>query len=111
MKLFDFKLSPIWFFPYGKLSYFYLIDIIIVKYLISYAGIVIMETITLSSKFQIVIPKKTREALKFKAGDKIVILEKGDSIELVKIGNIANAMGIFKGISSEGLRDRTERFD
>jgi len=70
-----------------------------------------METVTLSSKFQIVIPKKAREALKFRPGDKIVILEKGDSIELVKVGSIENAMGILKGISSEGLRDHSERFD
>lgn len=70
-----------------------------------------METITLSSKFQIVIPKKAREDLNFRPGDKLVVLEKGDSIELVKVGNIENAMGILKGISQEGLRDHTERFD
>ncbi len=69
-----------------------------------------METITLSKKFQIVIPKKTREGLGLKAGQKLVLLEKGNSVELVKIGNIKSAMGMAKGVSVKGLRDESERF-
>ncbi len=70
-----------------------------------------METVTLSEKFQIVIPKKTREDLGLKAGQKLVLIEKGNSIEIVKIGNIKAAMGIAKGVSTKGLRDESERFD
>jgi len=65
----------------------------------------------LSSKYQIVIPKRAREALKLRPGDEIVILEKRDSIELVKVGPIEEAQGMFKGITQGGLRDHTERFD
>ena len=69
-----------------------------------------MQTITLSQKFQIVIPKRTREDLGLKAGQKLVLIEKGNSIELVKIGDIKSARGIAKGITAKGLRDESERF-
>ena len=69
-----------------------------------------METITLSKKFQIVIPKKTRENLGFEPGQKLVLIEKGNSVELVKIGNIKSAMGIAKGVSAKNPRDESERF-
>ncbi|MBI4210887.1 MAG: AbrB/MazE/SpoVT family DNA-binding domain-containing protein [Candidatus Diapherotrites archaeon] len=72
-----------------------------------------MATVTLSRKFQIVIPKQTRELHKLRPGDKIFLLDKGDSIELVKIGGINEAEGLFpelKGFSWKGIRDHTERF-
>ena len=69
-----------------------------------------MQTVTLSKKFQIVIPKKTREDLGLKAGQKLVLIEKGNSLEVVKIGDIRSAVGIAKGVSSKGLRDERERF-
>lgn len=70
-----------------------------------------METITLSSKFQIVIPKKARKDLGLKAGQKLVVLEKGNSIELVKIDEIGKAKGLVKKTSLADLRDESERFD
>lgn len=70
-----------------------------------------METITLSSKFQVVIPKKARKDLGLKAGQKLVVIEKGNSIELVKIGNLEKAKGLVKKTSITDLRDESERFD
>ncbi len=70
-----------------------------------------LETVTLSKKFQVVIPKVARENLKLKAGQKLVLIEKKNSIEFVKIGNIMDARGFAKGASQEGLRDESERFD
>jgi len=70
-----------------------------------------METVTLSSKFQVVIPKKAREDLKLKAGQKLVVIEKGNSVEFVKIGDIKQARGMIKKISLKGLREHEERFD
>jgi len=69
-----------------------------------------MQTVILSEKFQIVISKKTRDDLGLKAGQKLVLIEKGNSIEVVKIGNIKSAVGIAKGVSAKGLRDESERF-
>ncbi|MDO8634240.1 MAG: AbrB/MazE/SpoVT family DNA-binding domain-containing protein [archaeon] len=70
-----------------------------------------METVTLSSKFQIVIPKKTRGDLNLKAGQKLVVIEKGNSIELVKIGPLKEAKGLIRKTSTKDLRDHSERFD
>lgn len=70
-----------------------------------------METVTLSSKFQVVIPRKARRDLGLKAGQKLVVIEKGNSIELVKIGGLKEARGLIKKISIKDLRDHSERFD
>lgn len=70
-----------------------------------------MATVVLSSKFQIVIPKSIRNGLNWKAGERIVLVEKGNSVELVRIGSIKNARGIAKGVSLDNLREDNERFD
>ena len=62
-----------------------------------------METIALPKKFQIVIPKKTRENLGFEPGQKLVLIEKGNIIEPAKTGGIKPAMGIAKGVSAKFL--------
>lgn len=72
-----------------------------------------MTTVTVSKKFQIVIPKKSREFLKLRPGQELVVLEKPDSIVLVKVGPIKEAYGMFpelKGVSWKDIRDHTERF-
>jgi AbrB family looped-hinge helix DNA binding protein len=73
--------------------------------------VISLETITLSKKFQVVIPKKAREHLELKPGQKLVVIEKGTSLEFVKIGKIKDARGLVKGLSSGKLRDHSERFD
>jgi len=70
-----------------------------------------METLTVSSKFQIVIPKELREGLNIKSGQKLVPLRKGNSIVLVKIGHLKDAFGLASGINTKNIRDRRERFD
>ncbi|HIH09037.1 MAG TPA: AbrB/MazE/SpoVT family DNA-binding domain-containing protein [Candidatus Diapherotrites archaeon] len=70
-----------------------------------------METLTVSSKFQIVIPKKLRENMNIKSGQKLVPMQKGNSIVLVKIGPLKGAFGFAKGMSTAGVRDHSERFD
>lgn len=71
-----------------------------------------MATVTLSSKSQIVIPKKVREDMDWKPGEKLVVIEKGNSIELVKVGPISKARGLLRGtaISWREVRDHRERF-
>ena len=69
-----------------------------------------MQTVILSSKFQIGIPKKTRENLGLKAGQKLVLIEKGNSFELVRIGSLRDAKGFIGPIGRGELRDHSERF-
>jgi len=59
-----------------------------------------MQTVTLSSKNQIVIPKEAREAMHIKANDKLLVVVKDNiTIILPKPKNYSEALaGIGKGI-------------
>ena len=54
-----------------------------------------METVTVSPKFQVVIPKEIREKLKLKPGQKLQIIEFNDRIEFVPVKDIKEAR-VFK---------------
>ena len=64
-----------------------------------------MESVTLSPKFQIVIPSKIRNSLKLKPGLKIQILVYGNRIELIPLKKISDMRGFLKGISTEVDRE------
>jgi AbrB family looped-hinge helix DNA binding protein len=64
-----------------------------------------MSTITVSSKYQIVIPAKIREALGIKPGEKLHAIEYRGRIELVPIRRARAARGSLKGIDTDVPRD------
>jgi AbrB family looped-hinge helix DNA binding protein len=64
-----------------------------------------MKTVTLSSKYQIAIPKEIRDTMKLKAGARLQIITYGERIELVPIVPIKNLKGAFKEIDTQILRD------
>lgn len=64
-----------------------------------------MTTVTLSPKYQVVIPKEVREKLKLKPGQKLQIINIGDTIEFVPVKDIKSARGFLKGISTNVDRD------
>lgn len=68
-----------------------------------------MTTATLSSKFQVSIPKEVRDALGLKAGQKIVFINTGTSVKLLAQPSMADLVGIARGASTADIRDRTER--
>ena len=70
-----------------------------------------MDAVTVSEKFQIVIPKDIRKHLNIKPGEKIVVIEKNGTLTLVPVGKISEARGLVKSISSSDVRDEDERFD
>jgi AbrB family looped-hinge helix DNA binding protein len=69
-----------------------------------------MDTVTVSPKFQVVIPQSVRDRVGVKPGDRMVVLQKGDVIYLVRVGDIRSMKGFAKGVSSKGVRDESERF-
>lgn len=69
-----------------------------------------MDTVKVSPKFQVVIPKEIREDLRIKPGQKLVVIEKGRSIHLVPVRPLKELRGIAKGVSAEGIRDESDRF-
>lgn len=64
-----------------------------------------MDTITISPKFQVVIPKGIREALKLMPGQKIQAIQYEDRIELVPVRPIRKMKGFLKGIDTNVPRE------
>jgi AbrB family looped-hinge helix DNA binding protein len=68
-----------------------------------------MTTITVSPKYQIVIPSRMRESLGIKPGEKLHVIEYRGRIELVPVRSTKSARGSLKGIDTDVPRetDRT----
>ena len=64
-----------------------------------------MVTVTVSPKFQVVIPKAVRERLGIQPGQKLQILQFSDRIEFVPLREIKQMRGFLKGIPTEIARE------
>ena len=67
-------------------------------------------TATLSSKYQISIPKAVREAQHWEAGQEFVFIPKGKGVLVMPVPELAQLAGIAKGASRRDYRDRQDRF-
>jgi AbrB family looped-hinge helix DNA binding protein len=65
-----------------------------------------METVTISPKFQVVIPKTIRTRLKLRAGQKVRAIVYRDRIELVPVRPVRQLRGFLKGIDTSVSRER-----
>jgi len=65
-----------------------------------------MVTVTVSPKFQVVIPKAVRERLNIRPGQKLQILQFSDRIEFVLLQNIKSMKGFLKGINTDVRRQK-----
>jgi AbrB family looped-hinge helix DNA binding protein len=63
-------------------------------------------TVTVSPKFQVVIPLAIREALGIRPGQKIQAIQYQDRIELIPVRPIRKARGMLRGIDTSVPRDR-----
>jgi AbrB family looped-hinge helix DNA binding protein len=68
-----------------------------------------METVTLSSKYQLVLPRGARERLQLRPGMKITVLDKGGVIFLVPERPLRAFRGIVRGVGTKGLREKKDR--
>ncbi|NLV32880.1 MAG: AbrB/MazE/SpoVT family DNA-binding domain-containing protein [Acidobacteria bacterium] len=64
-----------------------------------------MQSVTVSPKFQIVIPKTIRKALQLRPGQKLRIVEYAGRIELVPERDISELRGFVKGIDTDFRRE------
>ena len=70
-----------------------------------------METVKVSPKFQVVIPKKLREELELKPGEELQIYLFEKSLRLQRPRSIKDLRGIAKGMRwKDEDRDHSERF-
>ena len=70
-----------------------------------------METVTVSSKFQVVIPERIRQENQIHPGDKMAVLVKHGVVHLVPVRAFAKSKGMFRGLDLDlsDLRDHTDR--
>ncbi len=68
------------------------------------------DTATLSSKFQISIPKAVREAQGWRAGQEFVFIPKGAGVLLVAAPTLDELRGIAAGADPTDYRDRRDRY-
>ncbi|MEZ4424832.1 MAG: AbrB/MazE/SpoVT family DNA-binding domain-containing protein [Gemmatimonadota bacterium] len=64
-----------------------------------------MSTVTVSSKYQIVIPKAVREKLRLRPGQKVEAFALGGRIELVPIRPVAKMRGYLRGMDPSFERE------
>ncbi|MDQ6639475.1 MAG: AbrB/MazE/SpoVT family DNA-binding domain-containing protein [Pseudomonadota bacterium] len=67
-------------------------------------------TATLSSKFQISIPKAVREEQRWKAGQEFVFVPKGAGVLVMPVPELKQLAGIARGAKKIGYRDRKDRY-
>jgi len=65
---------------------------------------------TLSSKFQISIPKTVREARRWRAGQEFVFIPKGEGVLMMPVPELTQLAGIARGAQTDGIRDRADRY-
>ena len=68
-----------------------------------------MNTVTISSKFQVVIPRAIREQFDLKPGQKIMFIPYNDTLRVVIVPPIEDAQGIFKGLDTDPQREKEDR--
>lgn len=65
-----------------------------------------MQTVTVSPKFQIVIPKDIREAMRLRPGQKLKVIWYEGRIELIPDRDISELKGFLKGINTDFEREK-----
>ena len=68
-----------------------------------------MDAATISSKYQIVIPRKIRDKYNVKPGYKVVFIPFENSLRLIFVPPIEQARGMFPGIDTNIERDEEDR--
>lgn len=68
------------------------------------------STATLSSKYQISIPKAVRDEQQWEAGQEFVFIPKGKGVLVMPVPDLDQLAGIAKGARKGDYRDREDRY-
>jgi AbrB family looped-hinge helix DNA binding protein len=68
-----------------------------------------MESVTVSSKYQVIIPERVRKEAGIKPGDRMAVIVKHNIIHYVPIKPLEATKGIVSGLDTNDLRDENER--
>jgi AbrB family looped-hinge helix DNA binding protein len=64
-----------------------------------------MNEVTLSPKYQVVIPREIRDGMTLFPGDRMRVFRYGERIEIVPVRDISELEGMLKGIDTEVERE------
>ena len=64
-----------------------------------------MSTVTVSPKFQVVIPREVRRTMDLRPGEKVQVFGYGERIEFVPVRALRKLRGFLKGIDTSVDRD------
>ena len=64
-----------------------------------------MHAVTISPKYQVVIPKSIRESLNLRPGQQVQAIQYGDRVELVPIVPVKQMRGFLRGIDTDVPRE------
>jgi len=68
-----------------------------------------MESVTVSPKFQVVIPQRIRERLGIRSGEKVHVMAFQNRIEMIPLRSMRSMRGFLKGMSTEFEREKGDR--
>jgi len=68
-----------------------------------------MDTVTVSPKYQIVIPLAVRERTHIRAGERLQVISFDDRIELIPVRPMRSMRGFLKGFDARFSRDEEDR--
>jgi len=68
-----------------------------------------VQPVTISSKYQVVIPRPIREQFNLKPGQKIAFIPYKNTLRVVIIPPIEAAQGIFPNIDTDPQREKEDR--
>jgi len=70
-----------------------------------------MEMVTVSKKYQMVIPQRLRKKAGIKPGDKMIALTKHGIIQYIPVRPLKETEGFIPGLDSKNLREKSDRID
>ncbi len=65
-----------------------------------------MTTVTLSTKYQMVVPMEVRRRLNLRPGKKYQVISYGECIEFVPVRKVQDMKGILKGADTRIVREK-----
>ena len=65
-----------------------------------------MTTVTLSTKYQMVVPKEVRHRLNLRPGKKYQVIAYGDRIEFIPVRKMKEMRGVLKGMDTHIEREQ-----
>jgi len=67
-----------------------------------------MEAVTISSKYQVVIPREIRKQFNLKPGQKIMFIPYNNTLRVILVRPIKEARGMLKGMNTDGIREEID---